>query len=74
MDQPDDGGGGRSGIFPRVDLHAPPPADADSPAPRRRPTPTETQPMVGEAPPAAEGEDQMRDETEDPTADAPAAP
>lgn len=70
MDQPDDGGG-RSGIFPRVDLYAPAPADADAPTPRRRPTPTETQPMVGEAPPAAEGEDLPREETADPTADAP---
>lgn len=70
MDQPDDTGG-RSGIFPRVDLHAPPPPDADAPAPRRRPTPTETQPMAGEQPVAAEGEDQTRDEADDPSADAP---
>ena len=69
MDQPDDSGG-RSGIFPRVDMQAPPPADADAPAPRR-PTLTETQPMVGEQPPAAEGEDEARDEAADPSADAP---
>lgn len=72
MDGPEDPGG-RSGIFPRVDLFGPAPAQADAPRPRRRPTPLEPGSLESEAPPHAEGEDLARyEDTLAPGEDAPA--
>jgi hypothetical protein len=69
MDKPDDIGG-RSGIFPRIDLHAPEPPLAEPPAPRRRPLPAESDPNL-DAQTAAEGDDPARDGVEaDPDAGA----
>ncbi len=64
--------GGRSGIFPRVDLLAPAPAQADTPNPRRRPPPVESGSVESETPPQAEGEDPARyEDTLAPGEDAP---
>jgi hypothetical protein len=64
--------GGRSGIFPRIDLNAPQPSGADAPPPPRRSAPTESNALAGETLPAPEGEDQPRDPADaDPEADAP---
>lgn len=64
--------GGRSGIFPRIDLLPPEPAQVDAPAPRRRPNPSDEDTLAGELPIAPEGADRTSDEAEaGPEADAP---
>lgn len=62
MDKPDDIGG-RSGVFPRIELHAPEPPLAEPPPQRRRPQPAESDPVL-DAQTAAEGEDPARDGVE----------
>lgn len=64
--------GGRSGVFPRIDLHPPEPAQVDAPAPQRRPAPSDDDILTGELPVSAEGEDRTHDEADaSPDADAP---
>lgn len=71
MDMPNDPGG-RSGVFPRIDLVPPEPAQVDAPASQRRPAPSDTDTQAGELPVSAEGEDRARGEADaGPEADAP---
>ena len=64
--------GGRSGVFPRIDLVPPAPAPVDAPAPQPRPAPADPDIQAGDLPVSAEGEDRTHDEADaSPDADAP---